>query len=90
MDIMNWCKQSSLRSEHWYGFATELVGQNEADAIKRNYSGGGNKKCLEDLLGTWYRTTTSQDHSWQTIVDALKSMSEAKEVLEKIYKECVV
>ena len=85
---MNWCKQSSLRSENWYGFATELLNQYEADAIKQNHSGGGNKKCLEDLLGKWYRSTIN--HSWQVIVDALSAMSEAQEVLERIKEECVV
>ena len=90
IDIMNWCKQSSLRSEHWYGFATELLGQSEADAIKRNHGGGGNKACLENLLGTWYRTTGTIHHSWQTIIDALKAMTEAQAVLEAVYKECTV
>lgn len=82
---MKWCKQSSLRSE-WYGFATELVGKNEADAINRNHGGGGNKECLEKLLGIWYNSTIN--HSWAIIVDALDEMSADQRVIERIKSEC--
>jgi len=85
--IMKWSKQSSLRSD-WYGFSTQLLDKNEADAIKRNLGGGGNKECLEKLLGTWYNSTIN--HSWQTIIDALNEIGGYQPVIEEITSQCAV
>ena len=82
---MKWARKSPLRT-NWHGFANKLLGPNEAEALKRTLEGGGNKECLETLLGKWYNTTVN--HSWQMIVDALTEMPSAKKVLEKIKKEC--
>jgi len=82
---MKWCKQSSLRSE-WYGFSIQLLGKNEADAIKCNLGGGGNKECLEKLLGIWYNSTIT--HNWVIIVDALDEMLADKRVIDRIKSKC--
>ena len=84
--ITRWSKNSSLRT-CWYNFAVELVGKSNADIIEKNYFGGGSHSCLQRVLMTWYDSTTN--HSWQTIIDALRQMDETR-VIESIENECLI
>jgi len=85
--VMKWGKQSPMRTD-WFGFATKLLGKSEADTMKQDLNGRGNKECLESLIGIWYNTTVG--HSWQMIVDALNEVSTAERVLERIKEECTI
>ena len=70
-DIMQWAKNSPLRMD-WYGPAAELIGNNEANAIQANNSGGGSKECLRKLLNKWWGSSAEAVRNWQTIIDALR------------------
>ena len=85
-DVMKWVKKSPLRVD-WYEIAVELVGNNQADAIQANHSGGGNKECLRKVLNKWWSSSTESSRNWQTIVDALREI-DAVQVIEDITAKC--
>ena len=84
-DLQRWSANSPLCVK-WYGFAVDLVGQQQANIIKGTCSGGGAHQCLQDMLNVWHQSTT--DHSWQTIINALTEIEEFR-VIDSIEDECL-
>ena len=87
---MKWTKQSPLRTGNWYGFAVELIGHNEANAIQANHGRGGNEECLRMLLNKWWNHTIEADRSWQFIVDTLEKVGGCVLVIQAITDNCSI
>ena len=71
--LQRWSKNSTLRTS-WYNFSVELIGMNKTDDIKEKHYGGGSHSCLQRVLSTWL--TSTPDHDWQIIIDALEELDE--------------
>ena len=86
-DLQRWSAKSPLYVGHqWYGFAVDLVGEQEANITMGSYSGGGTHECLQNMLNVWNQSTT--DHSWQTIINALTEIKKFR-VIDSIEDECL-